>query len=346
MNSWQENLARWLTWRGALPKQLHLPGIHIHISTLLALPLAGVVVSLIPSMTSMDGRWSIAAITLPLVWVLSLTVRVLTQWFAVGSQDEFELVVGPTGNISHDYDRLSGPNMMSYAVAGQSATLILAIIGALILGATPLSSGLNMSTLLELQTGWYWNAWASQLIWVNALLFAVHLLPASPFDARALYVGWCHISQPGVTEGYVNRSLATVDSHLGTAIASFSLAMICNRMMENQPAGVWHVLLLVSIFLLAVSHIEAYQAQQSDELLEPPTLRRKQRPQLASYNENSFSTYSDFDQDLLESPSLHEVLDVDEILRKLHREGQESLSASEKEALLSASRELKARRKM
>ena len=38
MNSWTECVSRWLTWRGALPRQLHLRGLYIHVSTLLALP--------------------------------------------------------------------------------------------------------------------------------------------------------------------------------------------------------------------------------------------------------------------------------------------------------------------
>ena len=344
MNSWTESISRLLTWRGALPRHMHLRGISIHISTLLALPLLMAGIATLPTLTALDGRWSAAAVTVPIVWLISLSVRTLAQWLAVGAQSEFELVVGPTGNISHEYDQLSGPSMMSYAVAGQSATMILALIGVLVLGATPSSPGLTLATLLELQTGWHLNAWATQLVWVNTFLFALHLLPASPLDARALYVGWCQISHPGISAGAVHRSLASADSHIGTAAASFALAMIATRMIENQPVGIWNVLLMVSIYMLVISQIEAYQAQQKDELLEPPTLRRRQRPKLASYPDSAFSKFADFDEEPLEMLNPHEVLDIDEILRKLHREGQDSLSAFEKEALLSASRELQAKR--
>lgn len=344
MNSWTESVTRLLTWRGALPQQLHLRGIYVHVSTLVACPLMALAIFMLPRLTSLDGQWAVAAITIPFVWLASVAVRILAQRLAIGSQADFELVVGPTGNISHEYDQLSGPNMMSYAVAGQSATMIMALVGVLILGATPSSPGLTLASLLELQTGWHGNAWASQLLWVNGFLFAMHLLPASPFDARALYVGWCHISHPGMTSGSVRRSLAAANSHIGTAVAGFSLAMIVSRMTENQPAGVWLFLLTVSIYLLFMSQMEAYQGQQEDELLEPPAPRKRQRPQLASYPDSAFSKFANFDEEPLDAPSPHEVLDVDEILRKLHREGQASLSAFEKEALLSASREIKARR--
>lgn len=344
MNSWTESVARLLSWRSAMPKQLHLHGIFVHISLVLALPLAAIGLSLVPYFTALDGEWGAAAITIPCIWAFSLAVRILAQWSSIGTQTGFELVVGPTGNLSHEYGQLSGPKMMTYAVVGQIVTLITAVVALLILGAAPSSPALTLASVLELQTGLHWNAVASQLLWVNAFMFAMHLLPASPFDARALYVGWCHISHSGITPGSVHRSLASVDSHIGTAAASCSLAMIVTRMLESQSAGLWHFLLMVSIYLLVVSQIEAYNAQQADDFLEPPTPRRRQRPQLASYPDSAFSKFADYDEDQLDIPSPHEVLDVDEILRKLHREGQESLSAFEKEALLSASRELKARR--
>lgn len=344
MNSWTESITRLLTWRGAMPSQLHLRCVYVHMSTLLAVPAVALGIAAVPYVTTLDGRWSIAAITLPIVWLLSLAVRIGAQWMAIGNQAGFELVIGPTGNLSHEYDQLSGPNMMSYAVAGQSATLITALVGMLALGAAPSSPGLTLATLLELQTGWQWSAWASQLLWVNSLLFAMHTLPASPFDARALYVGWRHISHPGLAASSVYRSLSSIDSHIGTAGAAFSLAMIFVRWMDSQPPGAWYFVLMVSIYLLVVSQIEAYHAHQAEEFLDPPAPRKRQRPRLASYPDSTFSKFADYDEDALDIPSPHEVLDVDEILRKLHREGQDSLSAFEKEALLSASRELKARR--
>lgn len=344
MNSWTDSLTRLLTWRGALLSHLHLRSVFVHMSTLLMVPAVALGISAIPYVTSLDGHWNIAAITIPIVWLLSLAARIGAQAMAIGGQSGFEFVVGPTGNLSHEYDRLSGPNMMSYAVAGQSATLILALIGMMVLGASPSSPGLTLAGVLELQTGWHWSAWASQLLWVNSLLFVMHMLPASPFDARALYVGWHQISHPGSSVNAVYRSLSSINSHLGTAGAAFSLAMIFVRWVETQPPGGWYFLLMVSIYLLVVSQIEAYHAHQAEEFLDPPASKLRQRPRLASYPDSPYSKFANFDEDPLDLPSPHEVLDVDEILRKLHREGQESLSAFEKEALLSASRELKARR--
>ncbi len=84
---------------------------------------------------------------------------------------------------------------------------------------------------------------------------------------------------------------------------------------------------MVSIYLLVISQIEAYHAQQADDYLEPPTPRRRQRHNWLRIPILPFQN-SLIRRRSAGGPSPHEVLDVDEILRKLHREGQESLSAS------------------
>ncbi|MCC6511642.1 MAG: hypothetical protein IT423_21260, partial [Pirellulaceae bacterium] len=233
---------------------------------------------------------------------------------------------------------------LAYAVAGQASTLLMGLLGVLVLGAitSSPSNSVTLANLLDLQTGWSANAWASQLVWVNGFLFLLHMLPAAPFDARAFFVGWCHVSSPTMSAGAIHRSLATTDSMIGCSLGGFSAAMIVTRMADMDSAAIWCVLLVVAIYLLSVSRIEQFQALQDDELSEPPLPRVwRQRPRPVAFG-NELQELGEFDT--FQAPSAHEVLDVDEILRKLHREGQDSLSAFEKEALLSASRELQARR--
>lgn len=71
--------------------------------------------------------------------------------------------------------------MLAYAVAGQASTLLMGLLGVLILGAVTSSpvDGIALATLLDLQTGWGADAWASQLVWVNGFLFLLHMLPAA-----------------------------------------------------------------------------------------------------------------------------------------------------------------------
>lgn len=100
--------------------------------------------------------------------------------------------------------------------------------------------------------------------------------------------------------------------------------MIITNVADLDSTAIWCVLLVVSVYLLAVSRIEQFQAQQEDELSEPPLPRVwRQRPRQSTFG-NDFQELGEFDT--FQAPSVHEALDVDEILRKLHREGQDALS--------------------
>lgn len=350
MNPNRPRLARLLTWRGALPARWGLQHVSIHLSAVVAIVLTSAVLLILASTSRANAELQTAAVTLPIVWIISLSIRITAQTLASGIRgDDFEIVVGPAGNISNDYERLSGPTMLSYAVAGQSATLLVGLLGLLILAAiapTP-ATGLTLSALLDFQSGWSSHAWASQTVWVNVFLFAIHLLPAAPFDTRALIVGWCHVSQPTWPNSRIERLLASTDSHLAIGIAGFSLAMIATRLAAHESVVVWYACLLVSIYLLSVSQFEIAQAQQEEEFSRPLTRSWKRSVQASLNLQGTPAPYEDHDSDAnspvaaTESP---QPLDIDEILRKLHREGQSALSLREKDALLDASRQLQARR--
>lgn len=350
MNDWLKKIANLFAWKGALPYQIGMDRVSIHFSAIVALAFAAVALAVLSMRSGVYTEFRSTVLTLPIVWTISLAVRSAAQWLSIGSHsDEFEMVIGPAGNISNDYERLSGPAMLSYAVAGQSATLLLGLLGLLVVGAiapTP-AAGITIASLLDFRPGVDSGAWASQIVWVNLFLFTSHLLPATPFDARALVVGWCRVTQPSMSAGRIHRMLASTDSHLAFALAGVSLAMIVANMNSFDNIPIWYALLFVSIFLLTVSQYETYQAYREDVLAEPlqPLLRRRDpassimQPQ--STLSNGYTGLSGYAQPTTAS---NPADDVDEILRKLHREGQDSLSSVEREALMNASRALKARR--
>ncbi len=351
MRLWNELAGQILNWRGSLPKNWRLEFVSIHFSALFGLAISGLVLITALCVWPEERGLQTVAITLPVIWIGSLLLRITAQLLAIGSHgDHHEMVIGPVGNLSSDYEQLSGPAMMSYAVAGQAATVLVGFLGLLILSAvspTP-TTGLTIATVLDFRTGWDSAAWASQIVWVNGFLFVLHLLPAAPFDARALYVGWCRVSRPGIATSEIHRLLATTNSHLAIGMAAFSLAMIISRLTSMEPAIVWYCLLAVSVYLLIASQIEIYQAEREEVYVDHPLTRGWSERNVTQARERNSSYDPEFEFsesfDSLDTPSPHEVLDIDEILRKLHREGQDALSPFEKEALLSASRELQARR--
>ncbi len=354
MITWRERLTRALTWRGALPARMGLDRIYVHLSAMITIPVTALIIGAMTVSAPEYVELKTAVVTLPTVWILSLAIRVAAQMLAIGSHgDDFEMIVGPAGNISNDYQQLSGPAMLSYAVAGQSATMLLTLFGLLILGSmAPVpATGLTLPEIFDFKTGWESTAWASQIFWVNLFLFVLHLLPASPFDTRALVVGWCRVSHPNMSDSRVHRLLASTNSHIAVALAGFALAMIIAHLPSMDSVLVWYALLFIAIYLLTVSQFEAYQSMRVDEDLESLDIPGwMSREFLEPGSVNYSSRYAKDMQGTgtylnpADSPAIAETIDIDEILRKLHREGQDSLSAEEKEALLSASRELQARR--
>lgn len=355
MNPWRDRLTHILTWRGSLANRYGLDHVYLHLSLVLVLLFCSLAMLLVSTTAAGYAELRIAAITLPLVWLISLSIRVAAQVLSIGSHDgKLEMVIGPTGNLSHDYENLPGPAMLSYAVAGQSATLLMGLLGLLVLAAMSPSPahGLSLASIVDFQSGWGTRAWASQVVWVNAFLFALHLMPAAPFDTRALIVGWTRVSRPNLPSSRVHQLLALTDSHLAVAIAGIALTMIAMRLAAMESVLAWYILLFISIYLLTVSQFESYQSQLADDFAQPPSPRSWQQRDPATsltLHRRQPAVASDYLvlDAFAETPEIVAALDpvdVDEILRKLHREGQDALSAFEKEALLIASRELQARR--
>lgn len=330
--------------------EVHLSLIFTIAATSLALFLVGV---FYPTLSDLR----MAAATLPIVWVVSLLVRVAVQILAIGvAGNDLETVVGPTGNLSIDYERLDGPIVFSYAIAGQAATILLGLLGLMVFAALSPASpeGFQLYTVLEFQAGWHSLDWASQILWVNAFIAFLHILPAAPFDMRALIFGWWRIADRKASLSTIYRGLGSLNSHLACLLGGFGMAVLALDMVSQRSFAGWYTIFAPAVYLLVVSRWERSLASDIDDIgpfdqhsqEHQSELRRlaSVRAKASSANLAGMGDESDLIERRNEQPANDNRLDVDNILRKLHREGETSLSLREKEALLSASRLLQAKR--
>lgn len=313
------------------------------------------------------------AVTLPIVWVVSLAVRIAAQQLAIGEySNDMGIVVGPSGNLQTDYEYLPSRIVFAYSAAGQLASLGLVSVG-LIVGAamiTPSGSELTIAELLDLRGGFGSHAWATQIMWVNIFLVAIHLLPTVPFDMRATTFAYFSNRSANPQDPSVFRKVGAVDSHLAALMAGVGIASVgFGAIMQQEVLG-WYAAAAAAVYLFIAGRWELARAEELEEQFAtvPTPLTRLDVSSTVHAPHINFgadvdSTPSDaidgltaeafdsaeqmFDEfeDEFESPSVSpEPMDVDEILRKVHKEGTGSLSESERQTLLSASQQLKQRR--
>lgn len=316
------------------------------------------------------AEWIPIAITLPVVWVVSLAVRVAAQQLVLGeSAIEMETTVGPTGNLSTDYEFLPPKRILVYAIAGQLATLGLVLLGFMVSAALLHASDateVTIAGLLDLKGGWRSDAWASQIMWVNIFLGALHLLPTVPFDSRAILFALFSLPLRTAQEPHVFRRMANLVMHcssfmLGVGICSLVVCI----MLRREDVG-WYAAVAAAVYLFVAGRWESSRADDLEEQYSPVLHRHTthgrtvKSPHLKyrvdseqgdgsqlKQNSNEAAHESTGTEDGLHEPSDSALLaatDIDDILRKLHREGRQSLSQVEQQALLSASRQIKERR--
>lgn len=351
MISITELLDRIRLWTLRLPASWGVGYIEIHSSLFIILP--SLAIALVMMSFSRLGMIELrtAAVTLPLVWLASLIVRVAAQQLAIGAHaSQFETVVGPAGNLSTDYERLDGPVMFSYAMAGQVATAALVLLGFIVSAAiAPLShSALSASELLDFKSGWNSSAWASQIMWVNLFIGSLHLLPTVPFDMRALVCSYFKIRYRRTTTAQIYHTLGSLDSHLSCLCLGIGVTGAAVEWNFPNIVTGWYGFLAAAVYLFVGGRWESSRADEIDELipqLTTPTARRDnahvRQPEMhlsSSIDQDSAPPFPARDSDVFRPA------DVDEILRKLHREGKAALSSGEREALLSASKLLQEKR--
>ncbi len=342
------------TWSLRLPHGWNMDHVELHATLLVALPALALSLTLLSILYPGWTELRTAAVSLPLVILASLAVRTAAQQLALGGHaGRFETIIGPVGNHSNDYERLEGPIMFSYAVAGQIATASLVILGFIVSAATEpaMQASPTLAGLFDFRCGWSSRALASQILWANLFLCVLHLLPTWPFDMRAMLFACCKIRRRNVDQAAIHHFLHAVHTHLsafvwGIAVAGFALEW----MLPTFFTG-WYSFAAVGVYLMVASRWEYLHTLELDAQFiaaeAVPTLRRDTAH--ARKPDSSHRKTVEFPR--VREPVVAEFTpyestpaDVDDILRKLHREGHAALSASEKEALLSASRKLKEKR--
>ncbi len=358
MNPLTDLLDRVKSWSLRLPSGWGFGHVEIHSSLIIALPSLAAALILLSLMKLGMAELRTAAVTLPLIWLGSLLIRVAAQQLAVGTHaNHLETIIGPAGNLSTDHERLDGPVMFSYAVAGQLATASLIILGFIVSAAiAPVnqddlmnSAGLTTSELLDFKCGWTSRAWASQIMWLNLFIGSLHLLPTVPFDMRALVYACNRIRDRRTSQARIYQKLASMDSHLSCILLGIGLTCMVFQLNFTSVITGWYGFIAAAVYLFVGGRWEAARAAEFDEpAYEEPTYLRRRDPAHARQSDSPFPARSEYQPHgahyAMQDSDVIPALDIDEILRKLHREGESSLSDDERQALLTASRRLKNQR--
>jgi hypothetical protein len=212
--------------------------------------------------------------------------------------------------------------------------------------------------LLDLKGGWGSAAWASQIMWVNLFLAGLHLLPTVPFDMRAVVFAIYSLRYRTALEPEVFRRISVFVSRLACFMLGVGVTAAALSWRFNIEIVGWYASLAAAVYLFVAGQWESARADELDDQYAPipphglrgapnhsllPHLQFRERSHEEVVLDTSLNPHL-FASDAVtcEPPSIS--TDIDEILRKLHREGRDSLSLAEQQALLSASRELKERR--
>lgn len=368
-------LQRLRNWTMRLPNVWGLSQAQIHSSLLIMLASLSILVAVVGFSRPGFSELLPAAITLPIVWVVSLAVRVAAQQLVLGQTAiEMETTVGPTGNLSTDYEYLSGRRMLLYAAAGQTASMGLVLLGAVVTAALIQAQGkvVEPAELLDLKGGWQSGAWASQIMWVNLFLTCMHLLPTVPFDMRAALFGVFSLRNRNAQEPFVFRKVALLVSHFSTFMLGMGMSTLLMSLIWQREIIGWYAATAAAVYLFVAAQWESSRADELEEQYMPVLPRshashtkQSKRPHLKfrpiteqgkARRPNSLPESfppAEFAGDSVSSDILGgefsadnsvASLDIDEILRKLHRQGREALSRHEQEALLNASQKLQAKR--
>ncbi len=373
MREWLRELRNWTV---QLPSGWGLGQSKIHSSLLLTLAILSGLFLMVGATRPSARDLLPVALTLPIVWVGSLAVRLAAQQLAVGGYShELDIIVGPTGNLQTDYEYLPANATLSYSVCGQLASIGLASLGlsvhaAMLPGGAP--SSVSLPHLLTFHGGWDSQSWATQILWVNVFLFCLHLLPTIPFDMRATMFALFSMRNRTAQEPQVFRAMASLDSHFAAVMMGIGLAAVGFGWVLQQPIAGWYAAIAAAVYLFVASRWESARAEELEEQYQPRALRRPKSPLRAAGSgaptpshgesvdeEPDWRTiyYDDAPSDAPPATDPREAsggesaepttpigLDIDEILRKIHREGRDALTEEERQALLDASRRIQARR--
>jgi len=197
-------------------------------------------------------------------------------------------------------------------------------------------------------------------------------LPTIPFDMRATMFALFSMRNRTAQEPQVFRAMSTLDSHCAAVMLGVGLAAVGFGWATQQPIAGWYAAIAAAVYLFVASRWESARAEELEEQYQPQAWRHPRRSRLVANDRSREETagwepadstppwdsvYPTDDSDAILASSLEQPaaensggptepigLDIDEILRKIHREGRDALTDAERQALLEASRRIQAKR--
>ncbi|MCA9194967.1 MAG: hypothetical protein KDB03_24515 [Planctomycetales bacterium] len=344
------------TWNRLLIKSWQIGQIRIHFSLLLIVAVFSLGILILASTQPGMMELRTAALTLPVVWLGSLIVRTAAQQLCLGVHaQDCETLLGPCGNLSTDYEFLPWSSNVRYTLVGQGASAALAGVGLLISAVLAPEENSSLATILDFQAGFESRAWATQIMWMNAFFFVLHLFPAVPFDTRALCYGLLVRLPQANIQVTPYRTLSALQSHLAAVLMGAGVVLASLGVGVGLDFAGWYASFAAAFYLFVGSRwedsrakeleshyqIQSWQSDVVHSTVAAPAARSQanqlvERAEAAAEEMLGTGNYVE---------RMDEFLDVDEILRKLHREGKAALSAAENAVLIDASRRMKARQR-
>ncbi len=268
------------------------------------------------------------------------------------------LVPGPLGGLRPARVARDPQSDLLAMMAGPAATLGVVAICAMLIGISDPSSLAGMFRLLtpDILDGRSSNDIGfSEIVrlvgWINWWLLVVNSIPVFPFDGGRALASFLQVVFPRISHERAVASVATFARLM--ALALFVVAFMLRDALPNAIVPTWLALVLLSVFVFFSARVEETQleADEEEELfgydfsqgytslersIEPPA----QRPGPIT---RWLEKMKEQRRVRLDAQASAEEQEADEILRKLHQLGRDSLSPQEKALLKRVSARLRTR---